>query len=349
MQTRTGRIPLNQVVQEWGSDQVLNPRTLAGEVAAALRTMMPENHPIHETHASAVLLASTKGSAFITYGALADYFDSFDIGQPAETINTNLGPAPANAVLIWRQWIGTLTTEACERALGVIFKAQPMNDSASIAMTVEGNLAHSQSKPPSTPSGSAPGYMQMRQASLRQEGELRASEQLDIAQLRAQHLEAANAVLTGRLALSESDLSKEREARGTALQAQLAAEERAEAAEIELAEAPSKIAADFATLGRSLTKASAWFTPPPSGRGESTNRNALLVVAGLLELLLDHQRPKYKQDTAADAIALRGWRGAGKRQVNDVFAKAKREAKDARSEATAKADGIKYTNTSRQD
>jgi phage-related tail protein len=70
----------------------------------------------------------------------------------------------------------------------------------------------------------------------------------------------------------------------------------------------------------------------------------LLAVAGLLELLLDRKRPHYDQGAASKAIGLRGWRGAGERQVNEVFADAKKVAVDARKEAAAKADAIKDSN-----
>ncbi|WP_238545783.1 hypothetical protein, partial [Pseudomonas aeruginosa] len=68
-----------------------------------------------------------------------------------------------------------------------------------------------------------------------------------------------------------------------------------------------------------------------------SNSTDLLVIAGLLELLLDRNRPNYTQGSAADAIAIKGWYGAGKRNVNAAFAAAKVAAKEASKEARSKA------------
>lgn len=66
-------------------------------------------------------------------------------------------------------------------------------------------------------------------------------------------------------------------------------------------------------------------------------RSQLLAIAGLLELLLDDSRPRYDQGTAAKAIAALGWYGASASTLNRLFAVANGAAKDADSDAQAKA------------
>lgn len=343
MQAHFGRIRLDEIIAEWEDSHPINPRLLAAEMAATLRTLAPASHSIQDIYASAFLSDQTPGSSTITHGALADYFDSASQGNPSSKINTNAGPIPAAAVMIWRQWINALANEASQRAAFVAGIALPANEGTSIAMAANSAapVANHAQQPPL--SGSEPGYLKMRQALQRSEGERSAAEQLETALSNAQRLEAENAILTGRLRLSEADLTTEREARGAALIAYLAAEERVEQAEAALAAAPSKIAGDLSDLGRALGNAAYWFSKAPQ-RKEASSQTCLLVVAGLLELLLDRQRPNYNQDTAADAIAARGWRGVGKRQANGVFAESKKTAKDARAEATAKAAGVQDSN-----
>ncbi|MEE3508159.1 hypothetical protein QN399_18130 [Pseudomonas sp. 10C3] len=171
MQQRFGRIQLSRIVPEWDDEQPINPRMLAGEVADVLRTLMPVDHLIHSLHASVTLSASTTGDRSITYGALADYFESASLGQPAETISTSAGPVQTAAVVIWRQWIGTITIEATSRALMVAGYAMPANDTQSSALIVGGHPSRSHFAPAETPSGSEEGYLKMRQTTQRQEGE----------------------------------------------------------------------------------------------------------------------------------------------------------------------------------
>lgn len=362
MAGRFGRIPLDRIIGEWEDGHPINPRRLAGQVAALLRTLAPAEHPIHETYASAILSAAPGGCA-VTHGALADFFDNASSGRPVATIATTAGPIPAAAVLIWRQWFHTLAEEAAQRAAMSAGFAIPANDSAGLAAVANGSPVARQADQPSPPSGNEPGYLKMRQAQQRREGERSAAEQLDAALIRAQRLEAENSSLVGRLALSESDLAVERQARGRERAARLAADERAEAveaalaavearaeaAEAALATAPLRVAEDFTDLERSLSKAAAWFRNNAGQQRKATPSTVLLVVAGLLELLLDRRRPTYNQGSAADAIAKKGWRGAGKRQVNGVFSQAKEAAMDARAEATAKAVDVQDSNNSSND
>ena len=344
MRERFGRIKLNRVSAEWEAAHPINPRLLASEVAELLRTLAPPNQPIPETYVSAILSNPALRDSQISYGALADYFESTSQGNPCPTIATVAGPAPAADVLIWRQWFTTITNEATTRAALVAGLALPANDNASVAVAVSAAPVIRPLLTSQPPSGSALGYLKMRQANQRSEGERSAVEQLDEWKLRAQRLEAENASLTGRLALSEVDLGAERDARGAERLARLAAEERADAAETELAMLPEKIMLEYSALARSLENVSALFKNQNTKKGETTNLPALLVVAGLLELLLDRGRPFYNQGSAADAIAMKGWRGAGERKVNGVFAAAKKAANRARKEATAKACDIQESN-----
>lgn len=66
----------------------------------------------------------------------------------------------------------------------------------------------------------------------------------------------------------------------------------------------------------------------------------LLAIAGLLELLLDDDRPKYLQGTAACAIeaAHPDWLGSSASTLGHLFSDAKKAAKEADKVAQAKAD-----------
>ena len=66
----------------------------------------------------------------------------------------------------------------------------------------------------------------------------------------------------------------------------------------------------------------------------------LLAIAGLLELALDNDRPRYRQGTAAQAIANKGWRAASESILNKLFAEANAAAKDARKETQAKIEAM---------
>lgn len=173
-----GRIPLDRITTEWEVGHPINPRMLAGEVAGVLRTLAPPDHPIQEARVSAILGATTPGGNAVTFGALADYFHSAGQGRPAATIATSAGPAPASHVFIWRQWLDDLAREATARAV-VVAGFAPANDSTTAAAVANGSLVARQADQPPPPSGSEPGYLKMRQAQQRREGERSAAEQLD--------------------------------------------------------------------------------------------------------------------------------------------------------------------------
>lgn len=72
--------------------------------------------------------------------------------------------------------------------------------------------------------------------------------------------------------------------------------------------------------------------------GSEAKPSHLLAIAGLLELLLDGNRPRYQQGTAADAIEKKGWRGASASSLTKLFAEAKVAAAEADKVAQAKAE-----------
>jgi len=216
---RFGRIPLNKIIAEWEDGHPINPRLLASEVAALLRTLAPADHPIHETYASAILSAAP-GHCTVTHGALADYFDGACSGRPTATVTTNSGPVPAAAVLIWRQWFHTLADEATKRALYVAGRAIPASDILSFTMVANASPAASQTERPPLPSGSEPGYTSMRQREQRREAERQAVEQLDaerVARQRAERSdadkEAVIAALKAQLLLAREEAESERRGR----------------------------------------------------------------------------------------------------------------------------------------
>lgn len=71
---------------------------------------------------------------------------------------------------------------------------------------------------------------------------------------------------------------------------------------------------------------------------EKPKKSAYLAIAGLLDLLLDHDRPRYTQASAVAAISEKCWTAAGETTLNHLFADAKKVARDAEISAQAKAD-----------
>ncbi|WP_339846989.1 hypothetical protein [uncultured Halopseudomonas sp.] len=110
-------------------------------------------------------------------------------------------------------------------------------------------------------------------------------------------------------------------------------EERALKTETSLKEAPAKIAQQFQHLSTDLTNVSKWIKASGAKERDATNNLCLLVIAGLLKLLFDRNRPHHNQGTASDAISKQRWRGVGKRNIDDTFAAAKRAETEASLEA----------------
>lgn len=236
---QVGKIRLSAIAAEWSDTQTLNPRLLAGEVAFLLRTL-PANQVLDERVASAILYDPVAGAGGVTHGALADYFEAVSQGAPPETITTSTGQVRAAVVFIARHWIDKAVNEATQRAAAVAGFVTVANDVASFAIMASGAPARLEAPAP-PPSGSAPGYLQMRQAQQRQAGEKSAAEQLDAALSKDKTSERENAELLAAIAIKDAQITalraevenKDREV-STGLRAKLKAEDDAIALEEKL-------------------------------------------------------------------------------------------------------------------
>lgn len=199
-----GRTPLGNIVGQWSDNHPLNPRLLASEVAATLRTLAPEDHPTEPKHAGIYHngLAQRDATIVITHGALADYFDSASTAKPSPTLDTSAGPLPATNVLIWQSWIDTVTHEAIQRMGTVEALMQPANNGVHIALASNDPAPAARHEPQlAMPSGSSPGYLKMHQDQMRKDGERSATEQLDNALRIAQHHDKENGELRAHIAV----------------------------------------------------------------------------------------------------------------------------------------------------
>ncbi|MFI8610950.1 hypothetical protein ACIGFL_21885 [Pseudomonas sp. NPDC077649] len=178
-----GRVRLTQVVESWAAEQRLNPRLLARELADVLRTIGPGTHVLNHTAVSVTLYDPATGAGGVTIEALADYFDRYSVGAPADTIETTNGATQAGAVLIARHWIGRLEIEAEARAT----IAAGLQQVAPAPIATGGEQPTEQHQPPL--SGSAPECLALRQAQQRREGEQSAGERLEATELRIAALE----------------------------------------------------------------------------------------------------------------------------------------------------------------
>lgn len=192
-----GRVRLTQVVESWAAEHPLNPRLLASELADVLRTIGPSTQVLDHTAASVTLYDPTTGAGGVTIEALADYFDRYSAGAPADTIETTNGAAQAGAVLLSKPWIGRLESEAEARAT----IAAGLQQVAPAPIATGGALPTEQHQPPL--SGSAPECLALRQAQQRQEGEQSAREQLDATKQLAERLTLENERLRATLATLE--------------------------------------------------------------------------------------------------------------------------------------------------
>lgn len=206
-----GRIALGGIVNRWSDSHPSNPRFLAAEVAATLRSLAAPTHPIGPMNAGVYHdgQATRDQTASITHGALADYFDSVSSGQPAATIRTNVGEFPVANVLIWQHWIDLVTVETARRMGNVEVLALSANSSASVVLAVNypaPAITHLQ--PVDPPSGSTPGYLKMYQTKLRKEGEQSAAENLDAEKAARQRLEREVAKLNDQLAIKDIQITQ---------------------------------------------------------------------------------------------------------------------------------------------
>lgn len=209
-----GRIALGSIVNRWSDSHPSNPRFLAAEVAATLRSMAPLSHPIGPRYAGIYHngQAARDETAAIAHGALADYFDSVSSGQPATTISTSAGDFPVTSVLIWQHWIESITVETGRRMGNVETLTLPSNDSASVALAANDPAPSINHFPPvDPPSGSSPGYLKMYEVKLRKEGEQSAAESLDIEKAARQILEREVMELKAQLIIKAAQLTQLRE------------------------------------------------------------------------------------------------------------------------------------------
>ena len=192
-----GRVRLPQVIETWAAENPLNPRMLASELADVLRSLGPAPQVLGANAASVTLYDPATGPGGVTIEALADYFERYSAGEPADTIETTNGMAQAGAVLLAKQWIGRLESEAEARAT----LAAGLQQTTVAPAPTGGALPTTQQQP--YLSGSGPECLTLRQEQQRQDGESTASENLDAAQQQAQRLERENERLRARLASLE--------------------------------------------------------------------------------------------------------------------------------------------------
>ncbi|WP_288657849.1 MULTISPECIES: hypothetical protein [Pseudomonas] len=306
------------------------------------------------------LVEPTSGVDSLHMWALADFFDALNGGITPAEIRTVNGSARTGSVLLARGWIDTLVEEAEERAAAA---AGYSTMTGAPPEHLYGNTAPAKIEPEQR-SGSDPKLLAVRQEHLRQQGQYDLAEQFEAeraARLRAE-LEAAE--LRANLITSIShveqtqeengqlrrELNEERRARLEAEEvieeersARLIAEEKLIEAEAALATLPQEIKHNFNNLADLVLRVSKLLNKD-QGAKEKIPTSHLLVIAGLLELVTAKQKARLNQGGAAIAIAAKGWYGAGERQVNNLFAVAKKAAKTASLEAIAKAQEIQDSN-----
>lgn len=205
-----GTIRLTSVAAEWAEHEYTNPRFLASGVAAFLRTLPPAQL-LDPRIVTPALFDPVTGPGGFTAAALADYFEGVSQGTPPPTIRTSTGTAPTGAVLIARSWVNRATKEAAQRAAFVAGLVLIANDGDSLSMIVGGTSSTS-SAPAAPPSGSEPGYLQMRQSQQRLQGERSAAEQLDTERAGRQRADTEAATLRGMLAAKDAEITRLREA-----------------------------------------------------------------------------------------------------------------------------------------
>lgn len=170
---------LDQVIDTWSSTSVLNPRFLARELAALLRTTGPEAQPLGSHAVAVTLFDSATGPGALTIGTLATYFERYSAGEQPSTVETTVGSARASAVYFDKSWIGRLEIETEARAR----TAAGMQQMHPAPRPTGGAQAAAQYQPPK--SGSDPECLALHQAQQRQAGEQSTAEQLEASEQRA--------------------------------------------------------------------------------------------------------------------------------------------------------------------
>lgn len=212
--TPFGRISLDRVYDEWESSHHLNPRFLAGEMAATLDTLYQFDQTIQPLHACVFSGGKPDRSAVIEYSALIAHFQAASQGQKLTTIGSSVGPVPTTHVLLWRSWIDRISQEASALAEMAVGCAMPANDSGSVSATANSSPKFSPSLPPSGISGNSPLVLKARQAQLRRSAEKTAAEVVDdlrvqIAQLEERLSKADSALVVERSWRQEAEQNAE--------------------------------------------------------------------------------------------------------------------------------------------
>lgn len=167
------------MIEDWSSSSVLNPRLLAIELAAILRSIGPTEQAIDNRIVTIALFDSAFGAGSITLGSLATYFEHYSTGEQPCTVETTAGSARAGAVYLAKSWIGRLEIDTEARAC----IAAGLQQAHPAPSPHGGALPDDQHQPPK--SGSAPECLELHQAQQRQAGERSAAEQLEIFEQRA--------------------------------------------------------------------------------------------------------------------------------------------------------------------
>lgn len=194
-----GRIRLSEIADDWSRTGSLNPRLLAAEVAGVLRSIAPDGQALGPQHYSLTMFDLATGAGGLTFGALADYFDSHAGEQPSTSIQTTAGPTPAGAVLLTQPFVARIVSDATQRAAtaaGFVIEVAP-------SPVISGS-AQRQTLQPEPPPGSSPEVLAAHQAQQRREGEQSAGEQLDAAFAALQQAEQEKAKLLARDAVREA-------------------------------------------------------------------------------------------------------------------------------------------------
>jgi hypothetical protein len=223
-----GRIRLDQVIDTWSSLSVLNPRFLASELAALLRTTGPDAQPLGSHAVAVTLFDSATGPGALTIGTLATYFERYSAGEQPSTVETTVGSARASAVYFDKSWIGRLEieTEARARTAAGLQQMHPA------PRPTGGAQPSAQYQPPK--SGSDPECLAVHQAQQRQEGEHSDAAQLDAERTARQLLEARLAIKETQIAQLIDECEQHRRAVSDEKRARLEAEAEQRAMEEQL-------------------------------------------------------------------------------------------------------------------
>lgn len=204
-----GRARLDRIAIEWAERHALYPQKLAEQMAGVLRSLSPDWATISPEKVGASLSDGPPGA--ITIGALADYFHQVGLGNAPRTITTTSGDVLTAAVTVDRAWIALPFAEAVKRAAFASGFAASANDSPSATAVANGSPAAYQTDQPPPPTGSEPGYLKMRQAQQRKEGESSAAEQLDAERIARQQDQRELIELRAMLATRDAQVLQLRE------------------------------------------------------------------------------------------------------------------------------------------